>query len=51
MGGCAGAIASGFDARWGAKGEMATTIGFLIGGLLLLGSVYYLLKILFTRGK
>lgn len=49
MGGSAGLIASGADARWGMGGETATTAGFLIGALLLLGSVYYVFKILLRR--
>lgn len=49
MGGGAGAYLSGFDTRWGVVGELASTLAFLIGALLLLGSVYYLLKILFGR--
>lgn len=49
MGGGAGAYLSGFDTRWGVMGELASTLAFLIGALLLLGSVYYLLKILFGR--
>ena len=49
LGGSLGAIASGFDSRWGLRGEMASNVGVLIGGMLLLGSVYYVFKIMLRR--
>ena len=49
LGASLGAIASGFDSRWGLRGEMASNVGVLIGGMLLLGSVYYVIKIMLRR--
>ncbi|WP_371397043.1 lysozyme [Fretibacter rubidus] len=49
IGASLGAMFSGFDSQWGLRGEMATNLGLLIGGLFLLGSVYYVLKIIFRR--
>ena len=51
IGASLGAMLSGFDSQWGLKGEMATNLGLLIGGLFLLGSVYYVLKIIFRRPR
>lgn len=44
LGGSLGAIASGFDSRYGNTGNLLSSIGVVIGIMITLGSVYYVLK-------
>ncbi len=46
LGGSLGAIASGLDKRYGVAGEFASTVGVLFGLMLVLGSIYYVLKMM-----
>ncbi len=46
LGGSIGAIASGLDKRYGVAGEFASTVGVLFGLMLVLGSIYYVLKMM-----